>query len=159
MMLLRHTSARLKRDKRGIAAAEMAAVAPVLLLIMMACVDFGRAISESIELTHAVRAGAQYAVTAANAQSQIAAAVKNALPAYLNDSTVAVTCYCGVLPNGSTGLPPVAACDSACPSGSARMMRLQALHSFQPYNFAFGNALASAFGYNQVSANVTIRHQ
>ena len=159
MVHLRHMSARLRRDSRGIAAAEMAAVAPVLLLSMMACIDFGRALSQSIELTHAVRAGAQYAVTAANAQSQIAAVVKNALPTYLSDSTVAVTCYCGVLPNGSTGLPPVAACDSACPSGSARMMTLRAQHSFQPYNFAFGNTIASAFGYNQVSANVTIRHQ
>ena len=159
MALLRHMSARLRRDRRGMAAAEMAAVAPVLLLVVMACVDFGRAISQNIELNHAVRAGAQYAVTAANAQSQIATAIKNALPAYLNDSTVVVTCYCGVLPNGSTGLPPAAACDSACPSGSARMMTLRAQHSFKPYNFAFGRTLASAFGFSQVSANVTIRHQ
>ncbi len=55
------------RDKRGIAAVEMAAVAPVLLFILIACVDFGRAISQSIDLANAVRAGAQYAVTAATA--------------------------------------------------------------------------------------------
>ncbi len=151
--------ARLKCDKRGVAALEMAAVAPVLLLLMVAGIDFGRAISQRIELNHAVRAGAQYAVTAANAQSQIEAAVKNALPVHLSDSTVVVTCYCGALPAGSTALPPVAACDSACPAGSARLMRLEAQRAFQPYNFAFGTKFASAFGFNQVSANVTIRHQ
>jgi hypothetical protein len=147
------------RDKRGIAAVEMAAVAPVLLFILMACVDFGRAISQSIDLTNAVRAGAQYAATAANAQAQIESAVRSALPANLSTATIATTCYCGALPDGDAGLPPAAACDAACPAGSARMMTIRAATPFQPYNFAFGRTIATAVGFSQVSGNVTIRHQ
>ena len=63
------------RDRRGVAALEMAAVAPILILLLMICVDFGRAISQSIELNHAVKAGAQYAIAAANAQAQIEATI------------------------------------------------------------------------------------
>ena len=76
----RHARSRFWRDRRGVAALEMAAVAPFLIFVMLICIDFGRAISQSIELTHAVKAGAQYAVTAANAQRLIEDAVRTALP-------------------------------------------------------------------------------
>ncbi len=154
----RHASPRPWRDRRGVAALEMAVVAPFLLLILMACIDIGRAISQSIDLTHAVRAGAQYAFTAANAQALIESTIRNALPPNRSAATITTTCYCGALPNGDAGLPPVAACDSACPAGSARMMTLRAELPFQPYTF-FGQTVATAFAFNQVVGNVTIRHQ
>lgn len=155
----RYAHSRPWRDRRGVAALEMVAVAPVLLLIMVACIDFGRVISQNMELSHAVRAGAQYAVTAANAKLLIEDAVKDALPAHLSTAAVTATCYCGALPSGNTGMPAVAACDSACPASSARMMKLQAVHPFTPYNFVLTPTLRSTFGLNQVSSYVTIRHQ
>lgn len=146
------------RDRRGVAAAEAAVVVPFLILIILACVDFGRAISQSMSLTQAVKAGAQYAVTSANAQAAIEAAVRNALPAAMSAAAVSSTCYCGALPAG-TGMPPVAACDSECPAGSARMMTIRATLPFTPMNFAVTPTLASHFNFNQASGNVTIRHQ
>lgn len=149
---------RLRRDRRGVAALETAAVAPFLLLIVVACVDFGRWWSQRIELTNAVRAGAQYAVTAPNAEARIRQAVRDALPAGLQSAEVTSACYCGPLPAG-TGMPPVAACDSACPAGSARMMTLEAGLPFTPVNFAVTPAVATAFRIDRVTGNVTIRHQ
>lgn len=147
-----------RSDRRGVAAAETAAVVPFLILIILSCADFGRAISQSMGLTQAVKAGAQYAVTAANAQAAIEAAVRAALPQALAAAAVSSTCYCGALPAG-TGMPPVAACDSDCPTGSARMMTIRATLPFTPMNFAVTPALASRFNFNQVSGNVVIRHQ
>lgn len=155
----RRASPRPWRSKRGVAAVEMAVVAPVLILILMACIDFGRAISQSIQLTNAVRVGAQYAVTSANAQAMIEGAIRSALPPSLRTATIVTRCYCGALPSDGAGLPPQAACDSACPAGSARMMTLRATFPFQPYTFAIGQTVASAVGFNQVSSNVAIRHQ
>ena len=155
----RHARPRFWRDRRGVAALEMVAVAPFLLFMLLVCIDFGRAISQSIELSHAVKAGAQYAITAANAESLIKATIKNALPSRMSTATITTACYCGALPSGDTGLPPVAVCDSACPSGSARMMTLRATFPFQAYTGRVGQTILSTVGITQVSGNVTIRHQ
>lgn len=162
MVWSRYARSRPWRDRRGVAALEMVGIAPVLLLIMVACIDFGRAISQNMELGHAVRAGAQFAVTAPNARALIEDAAKAALPSHLSTAAVTATCYCGALPSGNTGLPPVAACDSACPSTSARMMTIRATHPFTPVNFALGplqSTFTSSQFFSQVSGNVTIRHQ
>lgn len=149
------------RDKRGFASVEFTAVAPVLFFVMMACVDFGRAISQTMEFSHAARAGAQYAVTAPNDRTRITETVQNALPSHLRTSPTVITstCHCGALPSGNSGLPPVAECDSACPAGSARMMKIRVERPFQPYNFAFGQMIANTVGFSQVSSDVTIRNQ
>lgn len=137
----------------------MAIVAPFLMLVIMACIDFGRAISQQIQLATALRAGAQYSVMAANAQTRIEGAIRNALPANMSTATITTACYCGALPSNDAGLPPTAACDSACPSGSARLMTLRATFPFRPHTLAFGGRIARALGINQVAANVTIRQQ
>jgi Flp pilus assembly protein TadG len=141
------------------AAVEMAVVAPFLMLVMMACIDFGRAISQHIQLATALRAGAQYAVMAANAQARIEETVRSALPSNMSTAAITTACYCGALPSTDSGLPPVAACDSACPAGSARMMTLRATFPFRPYTLALGGQTARALGINQVAANVTTRQQ
>ena len=147
------------RDRRGVAALEMAAVAPFLLFILLTCIDFGRALSQNIELTHAVKAGAQYSITASNAKTQIDAAVKNALPSYMRKTAIITsTCYCGPMPAGDTAMPPVAPCDSACPSTSARMMKITAKHSFTPLNFDI-IGVTKVLGIDEISSNVTVRHQ
>jgi Flp pilus assembly protein TadG len=156
----RRMQQRLRRDRRGVAVIEMAWIAPFLILVIMACIDVGRAVSQSIELTHAVRAGAQYSITASDSQSGIVAAVKAALPAKFSAATVTTTCYCGALPAGNTGMPPVmASCDTACPVGSARMSRIQAEVPFKAQSFWVGPMVATTLGISKVSGNVTLRYQ
>ena len=148
------------RDKRGVAALELAAAAPVLFFLLMACVDFGRAVSQTMELNHAVRAGAQYAVSAPNSTRLIREAITNALPAHLSDAAIVTKCYCGALSVDGTDLPTEqASCDVACPVGTPRVMTLKASKSFVPQNFMFGRTLAIAVGFNQVVGDVTVRHQ
>lgn len=164
MEALHRRQPRLRRDKRGVAALETAAVAPFLLLIIVACVDFGRALSQRIELTNAARAGAQYAVTAPQfaitpgQDNPVTQAVKNALPTHLRAATVTTTCYCGPL-QGETDLPPSQPCNNACAAPSARMMTIRAELPFTPVNFAITPTLASRIGFNTVSGHVTARHQ
>lgn len=47
-------------DRRGVAAVEMAIVAPVLLLFALAAVDFGRIVHHYTVVSNAARAGAEY---------------------------------------------------------------------------------------------------
>ena len=49
--------------RRGVTATEAALVLPVLTVILIGCVDFGRAIQAQIVLTNAVRVGAEYGAT------------------------------------------------------------------------------------------------
>jgi len=49
-----------RNARRGVAAAELAYIAPVLLLLVLGCVDFGRYAYTNIALTNATRSGAGY---------------------------------------------------------------------------------------------------
>lgn len=148
---------RIARDRRGVAVLEMAAVAPFLLLMLMVFADFGRAISQNMDMSNAVRAGAQHAVTAPEATAEIEATIRSALPSDLTAATVTITCYCGALPAGNTAKPAVAVCTAACPATDARMMTLRTEAAFRPYNFVAGSTIASALNFNKVSGDVTIR--
>jgi Flp pilus assembly pilin Flp len=54
--------ARLRGEDQGIAAVELALIAPVLALIIVAIVDFGMAFTRQMTLANGVRAGVQYAM-------------------------------------------------------------------------------------------------
>lgn len=56
------------RSERGAAAVEFALVLPLLLLIMLAIVDFGRAYNVQISLTHAARESARHMSIHKNAE-------------------------------------------------------------------------------------------
>lgn len=51
------------RRRRGLAAIEFALVLPVLILIVLGCIDFGRVAHDDITLSNATGAGAAYAAT------------------------------------------------------------------------------------------------
>jgi len=53
---------RLNRTRGGAAAAEFALVLPVLMTLVLACVDFGRFAYHHIAITNAARAGAEYGI-------------------------------------------------------------------------------------------------
>ncbi len=58
-MARRHRSVQ-SRDERGQSAVELAVTLPVLLLILIGTLDFGRAFYSYINITNAAREGAQY---------------------------------------------------------------------------------------------------
>ena len=51
-----------RRHRRGAAAVELAMILPVLMTIVLGCVDFGRFAYNYIAVTNAARAGASYAI-------------------------------------------------------------------------------------------------
>lgn len=51
---------RIRSCERGASLAELAVALPILIMIMLGAVDFGRVWSEGLALSNAVRAGAQY---------------------------------------------------------------------------------------------------
>jgi Flp pilus assembly protein TadG len=67
---------------KGQAALELAGIVPVLALLLLAAVDFGRLYYANIEVSDAARAGAQYGsqsvITAADAAGMKSEAVKGA---------------------------------------------------------------------------------
>lgn len=54
------------RDERGTAVIEFAIIVPVLMVLVLAIIDFGRMMAVSGSLAAAVRDGARYAATSAN---------------------------------------------------------------------------------------------
>src|SRR3982751_4555413 len=60
------------RDERGVALTEMALVLPLLLLLILGMVDFGKAINYWIDNTHLANEGARLAVVNSNPGSGLA---------------------------------------------------------------------------------------
>jgi Flp pilus assembly protein TadG len=98
---------RLVRSESGAALVEFAVVAPVLLLLLLGLIDFGRYMYDGILAANAARAGAQYGaqtmITAANsagmqnaayadAQNLPGMTVNNATYFCANSSGTTVTC-------------------------------------------------------------------
>ena len=102
--------ARLRGEVQGIAAVELALIAPVLALIIVAIVDFGLAFTRQMTLANGVRAGVQYAMVRRPVQGDVAAIRKTVADnAYVDlaNATVEWVCECA-----DTGAP-VASCDVA----------------------------------------------
>ena len=88
------------RDERGAAIVEFAIIVPLLLILVLGIVDFGRLMAVSGGLAAAVREGARYAATSANPsdptqQSNIKSRVINEFQAFggpaLQTSNIAIT--------------------------------------------------------------------
>ena len=79
-----------KRTERGQGLVEFALVVPMLLLILMAIIDFGRIFQANVTLTNAVREGARWGsrgYTASESQSRITEAAAG-LPLSGNSVTI-----------------------------------------------------------------------
>jgi Flp pilus assembly protein TadG len=81
----------------GQSALELAIILPVLLLLLLAAADFGRALYVSAAVQNAARAGAQYGsqsvITAADSAGMVAAAKKDASE-ITNLTATASQCTC-----------------------------------------------------------------
>ena len=94
---------RLRGEDQGVAAVELALIAPVLALIIVAIVDFGMAFSRQMTLANAVRAGVQYAMVRRPVQGDLSAIVTRvAESADVAETDVTVTWVCECSDSGST---------------------------------------------------------
>jgi Flp pilus assembly protein TadG len=111
----RNVLSRLWQGNSGLAATELALLAPVLVLLMIAMTDYGLAWTRQMALANAVRAGTQYAMIRRPVQGNTAGIhqrVVDAAPADLG-GTPAVTFFCEC-PDGQA----VADCSAnACGAG------------------------------------------
>ena len=58
-------------DRRGAAAVEFAIVAPLFFMLVVGCIEFGRALMVQQVLTNASRVGARQAITLSGTQSEV----------------------------------------------------------------------------------------
>lgn len=113
---------------RGVSAVEFALITPVILMAMLGLFDYGMAMYNKIELTSAVRSGAQFAMLDASDIATIQSVVS--LATNLDPTTITVTptpfCECA---NGTT-----ITCGNACADGSSNryFLTVSAVHAFTP---------------------------
>ena len=81
------------RCERGTTAVEFALVAPALVLVVVCCVDFARALNAYVLVTSATRDGARYATTnvAAPTDDIKGYIVRRAAPLALDPSAITIT--------------------------------------------------------------------
>lgn len=77
------------RDRRGQSMVELALVLPVLLILILGMIDFGRLIQAYLTVQHAAREGSRLAITGA-ADSAVVQRVRD-MAQGLNQSQLAVT--------------------------------------------------------------------
>lgn len=116
---------RIPLGRRGVAATELALLAPALLALMLGTVDVSNSVQTSIRLERAARAGAQYAL----ADSSDMAAVRTAVIAAWPELTTAnvplpvLSCECA----GAT-----VACTVSCVGGLVRIVTVTASRTLTP---------------------------
>src|SRR5947209_12901144 len=96
---------RLCRDERGTSLTEMALVLPVLLLLLLGMIDFGKAVNYWIDQTHLANEGARMAMVNKNPSST------GTLQQYLLDQTGSAE-QRGCQPTGAQGTQRTAHCAS-----------------------------------------------
>ena len=102
-------------DVRGVAAIELAVIAPVLALMLVGMVDLGIGIYRKMQVQNAVQAGAQFAVLYGFNADLIAKAVLSATPAQGLTASPPPSKSCGC--PTTTSVTP-ATCGSPCSGGS-----------------------------------------
>ncbi|HWY14624.1 MAG TPA: TadE/TadG family type IV pilus assembly protein [Rhizomicrobium sp.] len=109
------------RDNRGSPAIEFGLLAPILMLLLLGVVDFGRAYWDQVQVTAAAQAGAGYAVKSGFDATSIANAVTSGGPAAIQASP-APTESCGC-PNATSGITSASGtppnCTGICASGGS----------------------------------------
>lgn len=113
----RESHKRCAEDERGASVLEMALLLPVLLLVLVGLIDFGRAYYLSTEVSAAASAGALYGsqnTTAAQDTTGIATAARSGAPnvSGLTVPTISLVCEC----SGSTA--SVSCSSPGCSSSS-----------------------------------------
>ena len=132
--------------RKGVAALEFALAAPFLILMLLAIVDFGRAIDQSIRLETAARSGAQYALSFPEDLAGISSAVSAALTGQTGLHTPQVTMACECPGSGGTATADPG-CTSTC-TDRRRLVTVVVRQDFTALHFVRISTL---------SGNVTLR--
>lgn len=156
------------RDCNGVAALELALIAPILLTIAGGLADFGLAFGDRTQLAHAVANGAAYAFatqeTSGSIGSVSASSVQAAVQASTALSSVAVAVAGpepGCVQTNRTASPPTstlnvvsAAYGTPCPNGNpvGTYMVITATYTYRPL-MPFYSTLAS----QTITASATVR--
>jgi len=122
---------RLGRDQRGAALVELAVVAPILAVLVVGVIDFGRVFNSAMVVTAAARAGAlygAYSVPHAFDTANITTAVNTVLSSNNMTSgpapTIAVLCDCATSAGVFTATTPANTCTATCGVGSHMVTRV-----------------------------------
>ena len=104
------------RGTQGVAAVELAFVAPVLVLLMVCAADLGLGIYRKMQVQNAAQAGAQFAAVHGFNANSISSAVVNATSFSGITASPSPTQFCGCA--SSSGVTSVS-CGATCSSGSS----------------------------------------
>lgn len=130
------------RDRRGVSALELALLGPMLAFTLLATLDLGGALQQSLLLQQAVRAGALYAVQWPTDTTGITNAISAALPYGMSATvdTPTTSCTCWSSGGGVVG----DTCGTTCPSGSAQSyLTLTASKTYSPLLLTFLNSISA----------------
>ena len=140
------------RARPGQNLVELALVLPVLALILLGALDLGRVFFSYVQLTNAVREGANYGRVNPTAVNDSASAdpynisfkIQDESDLDIVDSDIAVTCYQG--PSiGSTTLRGDGTCSSASGVQSGDIIQVKASARFQPITTQIASLLPSNY--------------
>lgn len=142
------------RDRRGIAAMELALIAPVLLLMLLSTYDVASAMWRTTRLEMAARAGAQYAFARPQDSAGIASAALGQLAGWTG-VTVASTVMACRCDNGSA----VDCATGTCQSGSATLAPIGSVSVTLTQPFRFSSPISAAIfpGFSTLRGNVELR--
>lgn len=144
---------RLRHDRRGVAALEFGMLATLLVPVMLAVLDTGNQVYQTLVLRQAVRAGALYALYYHDTAG-IRQTIESSIPSgwstasvYSDNWAPVTSCICMSTDGTATG-----SSDCTCPSGSTleRLMTLTVTMPFSPVMVS---------SVNQISASDVIRYQ
>ena len=91
------TPSRLIRDESGVALVEFALVLPLLLVLVIGIIDFGRAFNHWIDSTHLANVAARYAVVNKNPGAPVSLSLQQYIQAQATQKTPEV---CVTFPDG-----------------------------------------------------------
>ena len=140
------------RATDGVAATELAMLAPLLVFMSVATFDLGLCGYREMQVQSAAQAGAQYAILH-GFDSTIAGVVQNATSYSAIAASPAPAQYCGCASGNTVS---VAACQSACPNGSTAGTFVS-VSSAATYNTVLSYPMIPSAFALQATATVRIR--
>lgn len=94
MTRLQRPSLHQATHQKGVALAEFALILPILVLLVVAIIDFGRAVNQSLILESAARAGAEYAALFPEMTTAIEAVIAQTAGSAAQPQVIEVKFYC-----------------------------------------------------------------
>jgi Flp pilus assembly protein TadG len=149
MIALRH----FRRDEGGTTLVEFALVAPVLIFVLVACLDFARALNAYVTVANASREGARYASVHPGADPSAITASVAARISPLDPASLIVT----LTYDDGTGPQawPVGGIPMSSPAPAPIAIRITTTYSWQASTWVVGSFFGAAGSRTFGSSSVT----